>query len=93
MDEIARQKAKETKQKSLKQIADLQDTETDIIIDYEMKKLRIYTNRATVMNRLEKLGYKHATQETVDGEIYSRSYVFDTKEIGSFLRTGIFKFN
>jgi hypothetical protein len=93
MDEIARQKAKETKQKGLKQIADLQDTETDIIIDYEMKKLRIYTNRATVMNRLEKLGYKHVTQETVDGEIYSRSYVFDTKEIGSFLRTGIFKFD
>ncbi len=89
----ARQKASETKKNSIKQIAELQDTETHISIDYEMKKLRIYTNRATVMNRLERLGYKHTDQDTVDGQIYSRTYEFDTKEIGNFLRTGIFKFD
>lgn len=89
----ARQKASETKKNSIKQIADLQDTETHISIDYEMKKLKIYTNRATVMNRLERLGYKHTSEDKVDGQTYSRCYEFDTKEIGSFLRTGIFKFD
>ncbi|MBP1925861.1 hypothetical protein J2Z76_001722 [Sedimentibacter acidaminivorans] len=63
------------------------------MIDYEAKRLRLYTNRATVMNRLERLGYEHSKQDTIDGKIYSRSYEFDTSEIGSFLRTGIFKFD
>ncbi len=87
------EKRKETLKNNLKQVALLEDTETHISIDYEMKKLRIYTNRATVMNRLERLGYKHTSEDKVDGQTYSRCYEFDTKEIGSFLRTGIFKFD
>ena len=87
------EKRKETLKNNLKQVALLEDTETHISIDYEMKKLRIYTNRATVMNRLERLGYKHTSEDKVDGEVYSRCYEFGTKEIGSFLRTGIFKFD
>lgn len=93
MKSRAIQKAINTKKNSLKQIADIQDTETHISIDYEEKRLRIYTNRATVMNRLERLGYKHTSEDKVDGQTYSRCYEFDTKEIGSFLRTGIFKFD
>ena len=93
MNEQTLKKRKETLRKNLKQIAAIDSTETHISIDYEMKKLRIYTSKAAVMNRLERLGYKHTVQDTVDGEIYSRSYEFDTKDIGSFLRTGIFKFD
>lgn len=87
------EKRKETIKNSLKQISLLEETETHIVIDYQDKKLRLYTNRATVMNRLERAGYKHIKQETVDGQIWSRSYEFDTTEIGNFLRTSIFKFD
>ena len=45
------------------------------------------------MNRLERAGYKHTKQDIVDGQVYSRSYEFDTKNLGDFLRTGIFKFD
>jgi len=93
LSEESLKKSLETKKNNLKQIATLEDTETDIVIDYEMKKIRIYTNRATVMNRLERLGYKPTKEDTADGQIYSRSYVFETSEIGNFLRTGIFKFD
>jgi len=92
-NEETRKKAAETKKSSLKQISLLEDTETDIVIDYVDKKLRIYTNRATVMNRLERLGYEPVKEDRVDGHIYSRSYVFETSDIGSFLRTSIFKFD
>lgn len=89
----ALEKRKGTLKNSLKQIALLEDTETDIVIDYVEKKLRIYTNRATVMNRLERLGYEHIKEDKVEGQVYSRSYVFDTSDIGNFLRTSIFKFD
>jgi hypothetical protein len=93
LNKQALKKRKETLKNSLKQVALLEDTETQIVIDYEMKKLRIYTNRATVMNRLERLGYGPVKEEKVDGEVFSRSYVFETKDIGNFLRTSIFKFD
>lgn len=92
-NKTALQKSLETKKNNLKQAALIEDTETHICIDYEMKKIKIYSNRATVMNRLERLGYNYIEQNTVEGNVYSRSYEFDTKEIGDFLRTGIFKFN
>jgi hypothetical protein len=86
-------KSLETKKSSIKQIAQFEDTETSIVIDYDIKKLRIYTNRATVMNRLSRMGYEHKDQVMVEEQVYSRSYEFDTKEIGNFLRTSIFKFD
>lgn len=87
------EKRKETIKNSLKQISLFEETETHIVIDYQDKKLRLYTNRATVMNRLERAGYKHIKQDIVDGQVYSRNYVFETSEIGKFLRTSIFKFD
>lgn len=93
MKNINLEKRKETLKNNLKQVALLEDTETHIAIDYQDKKLRLHTNRATVMNRLERAGYKPNKQDTVDGQVYSRSYVFDTSEIGNFLRTSIFKFD
>lgn len=86
-------KRKETLKKNLKQVATLDSTETHLSIDYEMKLLRIYTSKAAVMNRLARLGYKHTIEDKVDGQIYSRSYEFKTKDIGNFLRTSIFKFD
>jgi len=78
---------------NLKQVAELVDTETHLNISYEEKKLRIYTNKATVMRRLERYGHKPIKEDTINGEIYSKTYIFDTKDIGNFLRTSIFKFD
>lgn len=89
----ARQKAKDTRENNIKQLSIPEETETHIVIDYYDRKLKLYTTKATVMNRLERAGYKYTKQDTVDGQIWSRSYVFDTSEIGNFLRTSIFKFD
>ncbi|MPM32454.1 hypothetical protein SDC9_79016 [bioreactor metagenome] len=86
-------KRKETLEKGLKQVALLEETETHILIDYEARKIRIYTNKATVMNRLERAGCTFKKQEIINGQVYSRSYEFDTKNIGKFLRTSIFKYD
>lgn len=89
----ALKKAIKTKQQGIKQIAEIEDTETHVVIDYEKRQLIIYTNRATVMNRLQRAGYEPVIENKVDGEIYSRTYVFPTKDIGNFMRTGIFKYD
>ena len=76
-----------------KQIAPLDEQETIINIDYEDRKLIIYTTKASVMNRMEKKGYEPVRVDKVDGEIIGVSYEFTTKDIGKFLRTGIFGYN
>lgn len=86
-------KALATKSKSLKQVADIEDQETDIVIDYRNKKLMIYTNRATVMNRLDRMELAYIKQDLLDGQVYSRQYEVPSKDLGTFLRTGIFKFD
>ena len=91
--EEAKQKAKDTRKNNIKQFSTPEETETHILIDYHDRKLKLYTTKATVMNRLERAGYKFTKQEIVDGQIWSRSHVFDTSEIGNFLRTSIFKFD
>jgi azurin len=88
--EEAKRKAKETKANNIRQKAIVEDQETDIVIDYEMKRFTIYTNKATVMSRLERMGHKFVTEDTVDGDVYSRTYTFPLKEIGGFLRKNIF---
>ncbi len=89
----SRQKSKETRENSIKQFSIPEETETHLLIDYYDRKLRIYTTKATVMNRLERAGYDYTKEETVDGQIWSRSYVFDTSEISKFLRASLFKFD
>lgn len=91
--EESRKKAKKTKANNIKQFSTPEETETHLVIDYYNKALRIYTTKSTVMNRLEKAGYDYTNEETVDGQIWSRSYVFDTSEIGKFLRATLFKFD
>lgn len=88
----ARKKRKETIKNNLKQVALFEETETIILLDYFERKIKIYSNKATVMNRLERLGYKPTGEDKVDGEICSRSYEFEADELGNFLRAGIFKF-
>lgn len=86
-------KRKETLEKSLKQVALLEESETHIVIDYYNKKLKLYSSKATVMNRLQRLGFCPLRESKVDGQVYSRNYELDTKDIGKLLRTSIFKYD
>ncbi|CAM2076348.1 MAG: hypothetical protein NSGCLCUN01_00531 [uncultured Clostridium sp.] len=77
----------------IQQVIEPECQETFINIDYFNKKLKIYTTRATVMKRMLRKGYKPSKVETMQGEICSMTFEFDSKDIGNFLRTSIFKYN
>lgn len=77
----------------IQQVIEPECQETFINIDYFNKKLKIYTTRATVMKRMLRKGYKPSKVETMQGEICSMIFEFDSKDIGNFLRTSIFKYN
>lgn len=77
----------------VKQISDKESTETILNISYADKVLNIYSNRATVINRILKQGYKPARIFRMDGEIEAMEFEVSTKEIGKFMRTGLFKYD
>lgn len=76
-----------------KQVIEQESQETNINIDYFDKKIRIYTNKATVMNRLIRLGYIPVKVDKLKDEVCSMNFEFNTKDIGKFLRTSIFKYD
>ncbi|MEN8078220.1 hypothetical protein ABFP60_14735 [Clostridioides difficile] len=77
----------------IQQVIEAECQETFINIDYFNKKLKIYTNRATVMKRLLRKGYKPSKVETMHDKICSMIFEFNSKDIGNFLRTSIFKYD
>lgn len=79
--------------KVLRQVALPEESETLILLDYFERKLKIYTSKAAVMRRMEKAGHPYIKQDIVDGQIYSRSYEFDSKNVGKFIRVSLFKFD
>lgn len=79
--------------KSIRQVADRDSTETILNISYGDRILNIYSNRASVLNRILKQGYKPTTIFRMDGEIEGMEFEVSTKEIGKFMRTGFFQFD
>lgn len=77
----------------IQQVVEPECQETFINIDYFDRKIRIYTTRATVMKRMLRKGYKPSKAETMQDEICSMTFEFDSKDIGNFLRTSIFKYD
>ncbi|MHC1719113.1 MAG: hypothetical protein AB9844_00180 [Clostridiaceae bacterium] len=74
-----------------KQVIELESQETNINIDYYDKKVRMYTTKATVMNRLDRAGYRPSNVETIGGNPCSLEYEFDFHEFPKFISKGIFK--
>lgn len=91
--EEAKLKAKNTRASNIKQLAIPEECESHILVDYFSKTLKLYTTKATVMNRLARMGYQQTAQATYDGEIFSRSYEFPFSDLGKFVRLNIFKVN
>ncbi|WP_294363543.1 hypothetical protein [uncultured Clostridium sp.] len=79
--------------KNIKQVIEPECQETFININYFDKTVKIFTTRATVMKRLLRKGYKPSKVETMQGEICSMTFEFDSKDIGNFLRQSIFKYD
>lgn len=78
----------------LAQVADLDSTETIINIDYLTNTLNIYSNKATVLRRMLKHGYVPTRVFKMDEEkIEGMEFEVTTKNLGKFLRTGIFKYD
>ncbi len=77
----------------IQQVIEPECQETFINIDYFDRKIRIYTTRATVMKRMLRKDYTPSKVEEVEGKICSMTFEFDSKNIGNFLRTSIFKYD
>ena len=76
------------------QVDILEEQETFVSIDYLQKEVVVYSNRATVMNRMTNLGYEPTREfKELDGTVGGAEWVFPTSMIGKFLRTGIFGYN
>lgn len=89
--EEARLKAIETRKNNLPQISNPEERETHINIDYFEEKIKIYTNNATVINRMARNGYEFIKEDTLDGEVYSRTYEFPLNMLSKFATSTIFK--
>ena len=50
---------KKKKDTRVSQISNIEDREAHLIFDYDSRTVRLYTNNATVMNRLDKQGIKY----------------------------------
>lgn len=77
-------------EKELAQIASKEERETHIWVDYYNAEVRIFTNVAVVIRRLEKHGFKPTDEELVDGLVYGRTYTLPLKSIGLVAKKGLF---
>ena len=74
-----------------RQVIEPESQETNINLDYYEQKVRVYTSKATVMNRLDRAGYKPSKIETIGGEPCSLQYEFDFNDFPRFINKGLFK--
>lgn len=79
------------KYKAVRQISDINEREVHLSMCYGDRTILLYTNHSTVMNRLGRLGYKPFKEETVGGEVYSRSYSFPMDEINQIMKVTLYK--
>lgn len=77
----------------IQQVIEPECQETLINIDYFDKSIKIFTTRATIMKRMLRKGYRPSKVETIQDRICSMTFEFDSKDIGNFLRTSIFKYD
>ena len=73
-----------------KQMALPEERETHINIDYFERKIYVDTNVATVMNRLERKGFKVDYEGKIDGQVFNRQYVLDFKDMSKVAKVGLF---
>jgi len=75
----------------LNQVAPQEDKETHITVDYFNDVVKLYTNAAKVMRRLEKKGVPYTKQTLHDEEVFGRCYELPLKDMKIFLSTTLVK--
>lgn len=75
-----------------KQIAERCDQETTINIDYEIQEVHVYTNKATVMNRLvEKFPNNLSKEAILNGEVAGIKMTFPLSELKYIANASLFR--
>ena len=87
----AMDKRAQTVANNLPQFGLLEETETHINVDYSTKTVYVWTNRASVMNRMARKGFTHSKESTLDGQVSDREYEFPLSEISKVASAGLFK--
>lgn len=75
----------------IEQIAGKEAQESTIVFDYEMQKIYVYSNKASVMRRMVKKGFKPTHVEYQAEKIYSLEFTIPMKDASKVLLTTIFK--
>lgn len=67
-----------------------EEQEANINIDYFEGVVRVYTNRAMVINKINDRGFE-PTYEYVKGEVFGATYTVPMKDISKILSSAVFK--
>ena len=69
----------------------IEEQETFINIDYFEKKVVVYSNRATVMNKMVGAGYKPTTEFKDDsGAVCACEWSLPIEQLGKFVKMNLF---
>ena len=68
----------------------IEEQETFISIDYFEKQVVVYSNRATVMNKMVGAGYKPTTEFHEDGVVCACEWRLPIEELGRFVKMNMF---
>ena len=82
---------KKKKDTRVSQISNIEDREAHLIFDYDSRTVRLYTNNATVMNRLDKQGIKYYREDYFDGQVYGREYSLPFEKMNPLVSVTLYK--
>lgn len=70
----------------------LDEREVFITIDYPNDLIIVYSNDFTILNRLDRKGFKHYSEQTnKKGQVLARQYKLPIDQMGKFLQVGLYK--
>jgi len=75
----------------VRQVIESESQETHINIDYYDKDIFVCSSKATVINRMLRMGYSPMRTEKIDGEICSMTFKFSFNEFPRFISKSLFK--
>lgn len=80
----------------MKQVASREEQETVILVDYEGGKITVYSNKATVVNKLDTLTKSIAGTEVYeelmsDKSVYAKQFRFPIESMTKLLKMNIFR--
>lgn len=75
----------------VRQVIEPESQETHIDINYYDKDIFVYSSKATVINRMLRMGYSPMNIEKMDGEVCSMTFKFSFNKFPRFISKSLFK--